>query len=442
MLRSVCLVFAMSLCSTPLWCQVEPSATGGSGSASDDSYMTMPPPVSGSFYRSFLGSHRENYLSYGVGTSASYDDNIWAGSGTPLSGETYTIYPAVALETSTGRTNASLNYSPGFTFYEPLSALNQVTQNLTADFGYKLSPRTSLSGQDVFSQNSSLFSQPETFAGSTVSGSSESTAPIVIFPYGSQLTDNTGATLGYQFSRNSMIGGGGSFSLYRFTNSTQDVGLYDSESYGGSGFYSRRFGRGQYTGVRYGYWRSTTDGYSTTTRSQNGSLFYSWSLSRAFSFSVSGGADYSTVSSQGSPETNAWDPTGSASFGWHGRRTDLAATYSRAVSTGWGFVGEYKSDTLGISLERELGRRLRGIISGNYADVQNVAAFATSSTEIGHSLFGRALLVYSLTEHMGVSAGYTRVHQNYTGIAEIAANPDADQVTVSLNYRFRRPLGR
>jgi len=441
MSRSICFVFAMVVCSTPLWCQVEPSATGGSGGASDDTYMTMPAAVSGSFYRTFLGSHRESYLSYGVGTTASYDDNIWGGTNTPVSGEMYTVYPMVAIETSTGRTSGRLDYDPGFIFYEPLTALDQVTQNLSADFSYKLSPRTTLSGQEMFSQNSSVFSQPYTLAGSTISGSSEST-PIVIFPYGGEINDTTGANLGYQFSRDSMIGGRGYVSLFRFTNSTQDSGLYDSTSYGGSGFYTRRFGRGQYMGVRYGYWRATTDGYSTTSQSQSGSLFYEVNLGHSFAFSVNGGANYVTITSQGYPASNTWAPTGSASFGWQGRHTNVDATYGRAVSTGWGFVGAYKTDTLSLSIGQQLGRRLEGRISGNYADVQNLASFATSSTESGHSLFGRASLEYSLTEHISVATGYVRVHQNYAGFGQTIANPDADQVFVSLNYQFRRPLGR
>lgn len=239
-----------------------------------------------------------------------------------------------------------------------------------------------------------------------------------------------------------MIGGGGSFSVFRFSNATQDQGLYDSESYGGSGFYSRRFGSGHYLGVKYGYWRSTSDAYSTTTQSQSGSLFYSLSLGHAFSFSIAGGANYVTDSSQGYPTSNTWAPTGSASFGWQGRRTHAEATYARAVSTGWGFVGAYKTDTVGLSIGRQLGRRLNGAIAGNYADVQNLAVSATSSTQQGHQLFGRALLTYTLTEHMTVSADYTRVHQNYSGISEFATNPNADRVAVSLNYQFRRPLGR
>jgi hypothetical protein len=443
MSRTICFVFAVSLCATASWCQVEPSATGGSGVGSDDSYMKMPAPVSGTFYQSILGAHRQNWISGGVGTSASYADNVLVNaSGHPVSGETYSVYPTIGLQSSTGRTTADLHYNAGFTFYEPQSELNQVTQNLVGDFEYRLSPRTTLSGQDVFTQNSSLFNQPYSLSGATISGSSQSNAPIVIYPYTSQITDSTGLNVGYQFSRNSMIGGGGSYSTFHFTNSSQDTGLYDSSSYGGSGFYSRRMGRGHNIGFQYGYSRSTTDAFSTTTVSQSGSAFYSWSISRAFSLSLSGGADYITITSPGFPDTSTWAPSGSASLGWQGRRTSVDLAYARAVSTGWGLVGAFTSDTLGISISRPLARRLNGGIGANYADVQNFASFANSQTQAGHSLFGRASLEYVLGEHMSAAVDYSRVHQTYGGIGEISLDPDADRVGVSFSYTFRRPLGR
>ena len=230
-----------------------------------------------------------------------------------------------------------------------------------------------------------------------------------------------------------MIGGGGSYSLFHFTNATQDAGVIDSYAYGGSGFYSRRVSaRGQYIGLRYAYSRSTTDTYSTTTGNQNSSLFYSTELGHAFSLSLSGGADYVTINSPGYLTSNTWAPSGTASFGWHGRQTNVSASYARAVSQGWGFVGAYKSDTLGLSLGRELGRRLTGNISGNYADVQNLAALPTSATEAGHTIFGRASLAYGLTEHMALAADYGRVHQNY------AESGSSQSIQMPIEFHFSR----
>ncbi len=443
MSRLIGFVLATLLCSIPLWSQVEPSATGGSGVESDDTYMTMPAPVSGSFYRSVLGGHRENYLSGGVATSASYDDNILVNdTAKPISGEVFSIYPSIGLATSTGRTRADLSYSTGFSFYQPTTDLNAVNQNLAADFQYKFSPRTTLTGQDVFMQNSSVFSQPYTLSGATISGSSQSVAPIVIVPYANEITDSTGASIGYQFSRNSMIGGGGSYSLFRFTNANQDAGLFGSTSEGGSAFYSLRVTRGQSIGVRYGYLRSTFDSYSTNTDDQSSALFYALKLGHSFSMSVSGGASYVTTSATGAPTASTWAPSGTASFGWQGTRTNVTFAYAREVSTGWGFVGAYQTDGASVSIGHKFTRKLAGSIGGSYADVQNISAIPTSSNVEGHSLFGRASLAYPLSEHMTAAADYSRIHENYSSISEIAIDPNADRVTVSLNYLFRRPLGK
>jgi hypothetical protein len=404
--------------------------------------MTMPPAVSGMFYRSFLGSHRENSWTFGIGTSAAYDDNIWAGSGIPLSGETYTVFPTIGLDSRTGRTTADVRYSPGFIFYDPQSELNQVTQNLSADFEYRATPRTTVTGQETFSQNSSLFNQPYSLGGAAISGSVQAASPVIIYPYGSQITDTTSANVGYQFSRNSMIGGGGSFSTYRFTNATQDAGLVDSNTYGGSAFYSLRVGRGQYVGARYSYARSSSDTYDAATNSHSAMLFYNFELGHSFSASLSGGVDYVMVTATGFPDSNTWAPSGAASFGWRGRRADVTASYARSVSTGWGLFGAYQSDSIGIAIGDQLGRKLSASIAGNYANEQDFGGFTTSSTQAGHSIFGRAGLSYSLAEHMSLSADYSRVHQNYAGIGAIAANPDADQASISFNYQFRRPLGR
>jgi hypothetical protein len=43
---------------------------------------------------------------------------------------------------------------------------------------------------------------------------------------------------------------------------------------------------------------------------------------------------------------------------------------------------------------------------------------------------------------MTAIAEYDRLHESYGNIPAIAANPDIDRVSISLNYQFTRPLGR
>jgi hypothetical protein len=445
MMRQTLLILAIlaGFGTVNVWCQVEPSASGGSGETSDDSLMSLPPQVSGAFYPSTVGSQeRSNTLSAGIITSAAYVDNVLPGeTSQPISGETYSTTANIRLAMKTGRSSGGLTYSPGFIFFEPTTELNSFTQNVAADFQYRVSPRLTLSAQDVFQQNSTEFSQPYTFAGATISGGEESTAPLILLPYVGQVMDFTNVHLGYQFSRLSMIGGSGSFSTFDFSNLTQYSGLYDSIAGGGSVFYSRRLGRRQYMGLSYRYSISESSPISSTTESQYGSAFYSILLAHGLSVSVIGGPEYSTTTVPGSVASHTWAPSGSISAGWQKSRANLAATYSRSVMTGWGLLGAYTTDNGSLALQWQFTRRLFGGVNGNYANTKNATPQITSFVETGHSLFGRASLQYALSQHLNLVGEYSRLHQAYR-ITEILNNPDVDRVAVSLQYSLTRPLGQ
>lgn len=444
MFRRILFSLAVLVGSMPLWCQVEPSATGGSGAADDDSLMTLPPAISGSFYPSEVGSQeRENLLSGGLLFTAAYDDNVLAGDGTGTIGaESYSIVPNIEISTSTSRLRGSLNYSPGFMFYHPTTYLNQVTQNADADFRYRWTPHTTVSVQEVFRQNSTVFSEPYTFSGATISGSGGSGYPIVIAPYAGQISDSTSAHVGYQFSRSSMISTSGNYSSFNFSDSTASQGLYNSHGGGGSGSYSRRFGRMQYLGVSYRYAISETTPNPSTTESQFATVFYSVQLSNGFSLSASGGPEYTTTSVPGAPTIGTWAPSGNGSIGWQRRRAAVALGYSRAVTTGWGLFGSFIADSATASVRWQFTQRLTGGLSGNYSNTKNATPSITTTSLAGHTVFGRASLEYMIGQHLNLVGEYNRLHNTFTGIAAISDDPDADRIAISLNYGFRRPLGR
>lgn len=438
------LSLALLLCSIPLWCQVEPSATGGSGTTSDDdSLMTLPPAVSGSFYPSEVGSReRENTLSGGILFTATYDDNVLAGEGIKtIAAESYTIRPNISVAMLTARLRGSLSYSPGFMFFHPTTYLNEATQNGVADFQFRWTPHTTVSVQDVFQQNSTVFSEPYTVAGATISGSGDFN-PIVIAPYAGQIMDSTNAHVGYQFSRNSMIGASGSYSLFDFTNTTSSQGLYNSHGGGGSGSYSRRLGRAQYLGLSYRYAIFETTPYPSTTETHIASAFYSVRLNNNFSLSLSGGPEYATTTVSGAPSFNVWAPSGNASIGWQKRRADIVLSYSRAVTAGWGLLGSFTAGNATALARWQFTQRLVGSLNGSYSNTKNATSLVTTNSLVGHTLFGRASLEYKLGEHLNLVGEYSRVHSDYAGISALSDNPDADRIAISLNYGFQRPLGR
>lgn len=435
---------ALVATSIPAWSQVEPSASGGGG-PQDDSLMNMPTAVSGAFYPSAPGDEeRSNYLSAGLVVSASYDDNVLTRQTVqPVEAGIYQIRPTVGIETKTTRTKASLFYSPGFSFFDPTSELNAAGQNAQASFDYRFTPRMSVSAQEVFQQNSTIFSAPYAISSAALNGSGDlGASPILLLPYVDQYSTTTGVHLGYQFSRSSMIGGSGYFSRFNFSNPSQYTGLYNSNSSGGSGFYTRRVGRSQNIGVEYKYSDTQFDSVSSTTHSQYASLFYTVRLSNNLSLSLKGGPEYSTTAYLGAPTTSSWSPSGTIGIGWQQKRANFAMDYSRAVTTGFGVLGTYTTDTAGAEFEWLFTKRLIGGANGNYANTQTASSLFSNPGQVGHLMFGRASLQYVLSERVNLTGEYVRLHENYGGIAQIKDDPDEDMLTVSLNFVFMKPLGR
>jgi hypothetical protein len=407
--------------------------------------MTVQPQVSGSFFPSTAASQeRSNILTGGILVSASYDDNVLAGeTAKPVGAETYTVLPNIALTERTSRVSGSLSYSPGFTFYDPTSELNDVTQNAVADFRFRWTPRLTVGAQEVFYQNSTVFSEPYTVSGSTISASLSASSPVVIAPYAGQVTDSTQGHIGYQFSRNSMVSGSGNFSAFRFSNSAQASGLYDSNSGGGSGAYSHRVTRTQYLGLSYGYEITKTANSTVTTTTDTVGALYSVGLSKAFSLALTGGPEFINTSIPGSAPIHTWAPSINATIGWQRTRADFALSYGRSVTAGYGLVGSFTSDHASMTAGWKFTQRLIGSLNGSYSNTQNatpelVAFFATT----GHTIFGRATLQYQLSEHATIVGEYSRLHADYSGISALSENPDADRVSISFNYLFQRALGR
>src|SRR5258708_38378266 len=109
------------------------------------------------------------------------------GTTSPISDETYSILPTVALERKTSRQRELLHYNSGFTIYQHTSGLNSFTQNAAAKYEYRFTPYLTVSAQDSLVQNSNSFNQANPSAGGVVSGSPQSQPGTLLFPYQKQL---------------------------------------------------------------------------------------------------------------------------------------------------------------------------------------------------------------------------------------------------------------
>ena len=432
------------LAACPLWAQggAEAAATGPGGSGGA---MLTPAPVSGEGYSmGFTSETRSNYLRGGLVFGSAYDSEATTGTnGQPVSDVSYSIWPTISLDQTRSRLHWVLNYSPGFTFYQKTSSLNQENQNLGVNLSYRLSPHVTLSLRDSFQKTSNVLDQPNQDFAQPVSGSVFVPNNSVIAPVANMLTNTANATITYQFSANGMVGASGTFTNLHYPNQAQVPGLGDSSSKGGSAFYNHRLSKMHYIGATYQYQMfvaSPTFGQSET-QSHSMFLFYTVYFKPTFSVSFFGGPQYSNTQQFGLPTSSSWSPGGGASMSWQGRLTSLALSCSRAINSGGGLAGAVEATSASASLRRQLTRTLSASLAASYADNSILDALPTLNTS-GHTISGNASVRRQFGQHLNLQAQYMRLHQSYSDVAVLSAVPDRNRESITISYQFARPLGR
>lgn len=434
----------------PAWPQAEPSSSQAAEAGTEER-MVAPAAVSGEGYSLAFAAEtpRTNYVSVGLGFTGAYDDNILPGT-TRVGDESYSIFPRIALQQSRSRLRWDLSYSPGFTFYQQHSSRNQDDHDLGLNLQYRLSPHVTFSLRDSLQKTStilSLFDQ-------SVAGPSRGT---IVAPVTDLISNLSNAMMTYQFGPNAMIGGKGTLSQLWYPNSSEAHGLFDSTAQAAGGFYTHRLSGKHYIGVNYDFQRllarplQNSSLAQSETQTHSLTLSYTLYLQPTVSLSIFAGPEHSDTLS-GTPTTTApfahfrmWSPAAGASFAWQGARTSLAAKYSRRIAEGGGLSGASRSNSADASIRRQLSTNLTVSVGASYAmnDVLGfVSPTGTNTSTKGHTVSGIASLQHSVSEHLGLQLGYTRLHQSYANITALSQSPDRNRAWVSLSYQFTRPLGR
>ena len=426
-------------------------STDSAPSHPEDRMQTPPPVGTQSYPMAFTSEGRANYLRYGVVFTSAYTDNaLGSVNGHPVSDVSYSVAPMVALDESTARLHWIAMYAPGFTFYQRISERNEADHNASLEITYRLSPHVTFSAQDRFQKSSNVFNQLNLGSAIAVSGAAQVPNLSVIAPTADQLSNTGSVGLTYQFSLNQMVGASGMFTSLDYPNPSQAPGLFNSNSQAGSAFYSFRISKMHYIGATYQYQRLLA--YPTGGRSETQThatlLFYTIYPSTNFSISFFGGPQYSDTvlpplapGKPSQPEAKTWDPAAGASFGWQGRLTSLALSYSRVIATGGGLESAVRIDSARAAVRRQITKRLSGSVDGGYAQNQ-VIGHSISGSSNGHTVLGTVSLQQQFGQHLNVQLGYTRLHQSYGQIAILSSTPDTSREFISISYQFSRPLGR
>jgi len=439
-----------------LWSQVDNTpaapvpALVGPESTSDQ--MLTPPPVSGqSFPTSSTSEERSNYLRGGMAFTSAYTDNaLGSVNGHPVSDVSYSVAPFIALDETTPRLHVVSTYAPGFTFYQRESSLNETDQNASINFQYRLSPHVTFSARDGFQKSSNVFNQPDLGSAGAVSGGTQEANFSVIAPIADRLSNTGNVGITSQFAANGMVGASGTFTNLHYPDQAEVPGLSDSSSQAGSVFYSLRLSKMHYIGVTYEYQRLLsypTEGQNET-QTHAILLFYTLYPTSRFSVSFFGGPQYSDTVQPPLPSlqiqlpaARAWTPAAGASLSWQARLTNIAVSYSHIISGGGGLIGAVHMDSASASVRQQMTRSLSGSLAGGY--VQNdVLASVLAGNINGHTVSGTASLQQEFGQHINLQLGYTRLHQDYSSVAVLAATPNTNREFVSISYQFSRPLGR
>lgn len=435
MLTRIC-ACAVVLMAVPAWSQ-----TG----SSEEAPMVVPPPVSGQAYAATVGAEeRSNFLNIGVVASGGYIENLYAGEATSVNDTLFSLYPTIALDQTTSRSHRMFTYAPGFSFYQPTSALNETDQNAVVGFRYKLSPHTGIELNDAFEKSSTSFNQPYGSLSGSVSGSLSGATPLVIAPFGERLTNTASAAYNWQYGLNSMIGFGGDMALLDYPNPSQTPGLYNSQSEGGSAFYTSRLSGSQYLGATYQYLRSaaTPPGIAESiTNSHSILASYTYYATPNLSFSVAGGPQYVQTSEAPLPTYQAWAPAGIASMNWRGLHEGFSASYARTVTAGQGLIGAFQSDTASATARWMIARGWTVGAEASYS-ISKTLSGALSTIDGGHAISGNATLQHSLGPHLSAGFEYDRLHDSYPGVAALSNNPNSSREIVTVSWHLSRPLGR
>lgn len=448
MIKIACFCLVI-LAVTPVWSQVQPSATGGA--ELDSEHMMTPPPVSRDGYPVTAGSQeRSNFLAGGlVFTAAATDNLMLLGNVEKTPDQTYQFLPTISLDRRTPRDEEILNYSAGSTLYHTYSQLNGVTQSASARFHYHLTPYAVVSISDGFFQNYNTYNDGNPFSGGPVSGSPGSGAPgtpgaSLIQPYANQLSNSSNATFEYQYAKNAMLGASGSYSFLQFSGNSYIPDLNNQNTTSGNAFYSRRFGR-SYAGVTYQFSKFITHPYGSYTLTNTVFGFYTHYFTRTFSISLLGGPEhYTSWTETDTAKTSAWTPGIQASVGWQVARANLAASYAHVVSGAGGLIGTFHSDTGSLGAQILMSR----VWSANaHVDFSHFANINSSPTAFvyysgGDSLSFQLGVQRRLGESFSMAAGYQHHFQSYPGITTSNALENSNRGYVSVSYHFHRPLGQ
>lgn len=398
---------------------------------------------------------RSNYLRGGITVGAVYDDNA-ASTTTKIGDFGYSILPNIMLDQTRARLHWELGYLGGFTFNQRLTERNQASHNLNGSLQYRLSPHMDLRLSDSFLDTTGLLQQFQNGIGTPVTGPVNQPNPTLITPLAKNINNVGSADWSYQFSRDDMIGAGGTFYDSHFHDPAPgSSSLLDSSTRSGDVYFNHRFTARNWTGVTYKFQHMDIGSGTNVTRTHSLLLSHTIYLREHMTLSFFAGPEYSeidtiTVTSNVIPPVISFDTvsnkehqlsaSGGGSFGWQGKLTSIRLEASRKVSDGGGFLGAVVLNSVEGGVRRQVARLTTVHVNAMYGHNRELGSFTTAA--VLKSASGTLGLEQQMGQNLMLRLDYGRDYQSGNPFSTTVGSINHNRGTISIAYNFTRPLGR
>jgi hypothetical protein len=412
---------------------------------------TVPAPAQAAVYGSgiqtplrFEGEPKAaNQVSFNLGASAFYDDNVLARNSQSLGDEAVSFDSHLGITKESQRVTASFDYMPFFLLYRTFDQYDRLNHSGNLNLEYKLTSRVILGLHDGISYETGNYAS---LTGQQIlSGPSSATAlNQTVIPYTTRTLSNmSGLDLTFLKSRRTSLTLSGGYNQRKFGKQTAGQPLYNSNGASGSLQFQYRVTEHTSFGILLLHQDTTYQGsgiFGNRPRAQVESTFLSVGsrLSPTVTMTVFGGPEYVRTIGQvsaGAGLVGHFQGCGGGSITKEVRKTALDLSFQRSVSDGGGLY------TSAISTNATLGLRRR--LVGHW-EVDCRGGAARADTSLFHLANGRTDV---LTGRINISRpfshgsvfhiSYDSTHQLSKGTLPISADLDRNQVAAGIDYQFK-----
>ncbi len=400
---------------------------------------------------------RSNYLRGGITLGSTYDDNAGNAVSPKIGDFSYSILPNIQIDQTRSRLHWVLGYLGGFTANQRLTSRNQGSHNLNGSLAYRLSPHMDLRVSDSFLDTTGLLQQFENGLGTPVTGPVNQPNQTLITPLAKNLNNTGNVDWSYQFSRDDMIGAGGTFYDAHFRDLPEgSTTLLDTSTRSGDAYWNHRFTARNWTGITYKFQRLDVGSGTNLTKTHSLLLSHTIYLREHLTISFFAGPEYSeietvTVTSHVTPPVISFDTvsnsehqlsaSGGGSFGWQGQLTSARVEVSRRVSDGGGVLGAVVLNSFEGGVRRQLAKTTAAHFSAMYGHNRELGSFTTGTPL--NSANGTVGLEQQLAQNFMLRLDYGRDYQTgSTTLTTTTGSVNHNRGTISISYNFTRPMGR